>query len=295
MKSAWTLCLACALFVCSLPATCARADEKGESIYLDMYGALLNQYYFRGMRQASKGVVMQGAADMRVALYDEDEFKFHAGGGAFVSFHPGDQRGGDTLSASLLEARGWLGLGVWTPTLEISGRFLAYTSPNGSFGDVYELDLLGVLKDDVYWAGPYDDQTWRGFFPSITFAQEVSGARDGQNMGTYLELGMAPRLRLLHGAILGLDFVFPASVGLNLHDYYQFRPAPGAALKNYGLGFAAVGFQMDFDERWVPERLGGWHAKAGCDVIFPKAEHDAGVRFVNTAALVAHGDVVLDF
>jgi len=292
MKRLWIL--ACCL-IPWLSAGAARAEEKGESIYLDMVGSLVNQYYFRGIRQGSKGVVMQGEATMKVALYDEDEFKFYTLGGAFVSFHPGDQRGGDSLSASLLEGRGFLGLGAWTPALDISALFYAYTSPNGSFGDVYELDLFGRLKDDVFWAGKDDDQLWRGFFPSITLAQEVSGARDGQNKGTYLELAMAPRLRLLHGAILGLDFVFPMSLGLSLHDYYQFRPQPGARLQSYGLGFAAVGFQIDFDERWVPERLGGWHVKPGFDVLFPKAQHDAGVRFVDTAEFVVRGDLVLDF
>jgi hypothetical protein len=273
----------------------AAAEEKGESIYIDLYGSLINQYFFRGLRQGSKGVVMQGAADMRVALYDEDEFKFQTIGGAFVTFHPGDERNGDNLSAALLELRGFLGLGVLTPYMEVKGLFTAYTSPNGTFEDVYELDLFGRFKDDVLWAGPYDDQMWRGFFPAITLAQEVSGARDGVNPGTYLELDLAPRLRMLHGAILGLDFVFPMAVGLSLHDYYQIPTRPTGKIQNNFLGFASVGFLMDFDYRLLPERLGGWHGLVGTDVLFPKAQKDGNVPHVDTAEFLVHGDLALDF
>jgi hypothetical protein len=287
----------CALAFCLILAlsSTARADEKGESIFLDMTGSLINQYYFRGLRQGSKGVVLQGVADMRVALYDEDDFKFQTIGGAFVSFHPRDERGGDSLSAALLEGRGYLGLEVWTPAFDLGGAFYAYTSPNGSFQDVYEIDLTGHIRDELFWAHRDEDQTWRGFFPSILLAQEVRGARDGQNKGTYLELAVAPRLRLLYGAILGLDVVFPIRVGLSLHDYYQFRSLPGAPLQSYTLGFAAAGLQLDFDERWLPERLGGWHFKPGVDVLFPTAQHDAGVRFVDIAELIVRSELALDF
>src|SRR4051812_8104670 len=89
MKRFLSIMTACA---CALAGGSARAEDKGASIYLDMHGALVNQYYFRGLRQGSKGVVMQGAADLRFALYDEDELKFQTVGGAFISSHPGDKR-----------------------------------------------------------------------------------------------------------------------------------------------------------------------------------------------------------
>jgi hypothetical protein len=293
----------CALLSAASPAA---AEEKGESIYIDMYGSLVNQYYFRGLRQGSKGVVMQGAADMRVALYDEDDFKFETIGGAFLSFHPADERNGDGLSAALLELRGFLGLGVKTPYMEVSGLFYAYTSPNGTFEDVYELDLHGRFKDDVLWAGRDDDAPFRGLFPAITVAQEVSGSRDGGNVGTYLELDLAPRLRLLHGAILGFEVSFPMALGMSLHDYYQipsYQPArtpegalrPTGKIENYFLGYASVGVLTDFEQRWLPERLGEWHGRIGMDVLFPRAQNSAHVMYVDTTEFVVHGDMALDF
>ena len=59
-------------------------------------GKNVKRVYFFGNGKA------EGGADMKVALYDEDEFKFQTIGGAFVSFHPGDERNGDGLSAALL-------------------------------------------------------------------------------------------------------------------------------------------------------------------------------------------------
>lgn len=283
------------LCACLLFAGSVRAEEKGESIYVDLYGRLINQYYFRGLRQSAKGVGMQGGADMRVALYDEDEFKFQTIGGAFVSFHPGDARGGDGLMSKLLELRGFLGLGVLTPYMEVNGLFYVYASPNGSFEDVYELDLYGRFKDDVLWAGRDDDALFRGFFPQLTLAQEVSGARDGRDVGTYLELAMSPTLRMLHGAILGIDFVFPMSLGMSLNDYYQIPSRTTGKIQNDFLGYAAVGFLVDFDQRVLPERLGEWHGKIGMDALFPKAQKDGRVPHVDTAEFVVKGELALNF
>ncbi len=280
---------------CVLSAAPAAAEDKGESIYIDMQGSLVNQYFFRGLRQGSKGVVLQGGADMKVALYDEDDFKFQTIGGAFVSLHPGDKRNGDGLTAAMLEMRGFLGLGVATPYMDVRGLFYAYASPNGSFEDVYELDLYARFKDDVLWAGPYEEDMWRGFFPTLTLAQEVSGARDGTNVGTYLGLELSPTLRMLHGAILGIDFVFPMALGMSLHDYYQIPSRPSGKIQNYFLGYASVGFLMDFDQRLLPERLGTWHGKIGMDALFPRAQKDAQVLHVDTVEFVVHGDLALDF
>lgn len=280
--------------LCLLSAT-ARAEDKGESIYVDMQGSLVNQYYFRGMRQGAKGVVMQGGADMRVALYDEDDFKFQTVGGGFLSFHPSDARGGDTLSASLLELRGHLGLGVSSPVMEVRGFFQVYTSPNRSFDDVYEVVLNGTFKDDALWAGNYDDELFRGFFPTLTLAQEVGGARDGGDHGTYLEVAVAPTLRVLHSALLNADFSFPASLGMSLHNYYQLPSPTTLSLKNHFLGYASVGFLADFEQRWLPDRLGGWHGRVGIDVLFPKAQRDAATPHVDKVEPVFRGELVLEF
>jgi hypothetical protein len=195
----------------------------------------------------------------------------------------------------LQELRGFVGLGVLTPYMDVSGLFYVYLSPNGSFQDVYELDLYGRFKDDVLWAGADDDALFRGFFPALTVAQELSGARDGQNVGTYMELAIAPTLRVMYNALLGLDILFPVSLGMSLHDYYQIPSRPTGKIQNNFLGYASVGVLLDFDERWVPERLGGWHGKMGLDVIFPKAQSDARVPHVDTAEFVVRGDLVLDF
>lgn len=283
------------LFACLLFSGSVRAEEKGESISIDMHGRLLNQYFFRGLRQSAKGVGMQGGADMRIALYDEENFKFQTIGGAFLSFHPGDTRGGDDLTAGLIELRGFLGLGVLTPYVEVNGLFYVYVSPNQTFEDVYELDLYGRFKDDALWAAGDEDAFFRGFFPQLTLAQEVSGARDGQNTGTYLEVAMAPTLRMFHNPLLGLDFVFPMSLGMSLNDYYQIPSRASGKIQNHFLGYAAVGFLMDFDERWVPDRLGGWHGKVGMDVLFPRAQKNGNLPHVDTAEFVVKGELALNF
>ena len=57
---------------------------------------------------------------------------------------------------------------------------MVYSSPNGSFEDVYELLLKADFFDDV--SGPRASRTrFRGIFPSVTLAKELKGARDGRD------------------------------------------------------------------------------------------------------------------
>ncbi len=284
-----------ALCACVLCSGSAHADDVGESIRVSMDGSLSNQYYFRGLRQGAKGVVMQGSATLRVALADREDFKFQTVTGAFLSLHPGDERNGEGFSAALLELRAWGGLGVWTPYLRVEGLFTTYTSPNKSFKDVMELDLVVELLDDIIWTRGDEDELFRGFAPRLTVAQEVSGARDGRGVGTYLELSTATRLRLVQGALLDIEFVFPVSLGMSLNDYYQIPGRTSGKIESYFLGYAAVGVFGDFNYRWVPDRLGNWRGRLGCDVIFPKAEHDASVLHVDPVETVVRGELVFGF
>ena len=51
-----------------------------------------------------------------------------------------------------------------------------------------------------------------------------------------------PRLRMMHSAMLGMDFVFPVSLGMSLHDYYQIPSRPTGKIQNDFLGYAAMAF-----------------------------------------------------
>ena len=63
---------------------------------------------------------------------------------------------------------------------------MVYSSLSGTFEDVYELMFKVGLFDDVVFARGDDAAFFRGFFPSLTLADELEGACDGRDSGTLL-------------------------------------------------------------------------------------------------------------
>ena len=88
---------------------------------------------------------------------------------------------------------------------------------------------------------------FRGIFPSLTLANEVKGARDGRDSGTFMEVRVAPRARLLAHQDVWMDVVLPLALGMSLHDYYQ--------LVDRG--------DTSSHESHARLRLGGRHARRG--------------------------------
>jgi hypothetical protein len=283
------------LFACLTVSAPASAQRLGESIDITMYGRVTNQYFFRGLLQADRGSMLQGAAEMKVALYDGKDTQFYTVGSFFLSLHPGDQVEGGNVPAAWYEARMTGGLGVTQRGLDVHAQFAAYSSPNGSFQDIYELLLWTRWRDDTYWAGRNDYAVFRGLFPELTLAGELGGARDGRDSGGYLGLGLAPRLRALYGALFAVDFVFPASLGLSLSDYYQTRTGPLGKRENHALGYLSLGALIDIEARWVPRRLGAWNWRPTCELMFPTASQDAVAPRTSTVEFVVRADTVLNF
>lgn len=283
------------VMVCLSFSAQASAQRLGESIDITMYGRVTNQYFFRGLLQADRGSMLQGAAEMKVALYDGKDTQFYTVGSFFLSLHPGDQVEGGNVPAAWYEARMMGGLGVTHLGFDVHAQFAAYSSPNGSFQDIYELNLWTRWRDDTHWAGRDDYKVFRGFFPELTLAGELSGARDGRDSGGYLGLGVSPRVRALYGALFAVDFVFPVSLGLSLSDYYQTSSGPNGRRENHGLGYVSLGATLDVESRWVPRRLGAWNWRPAFELVFPTASQDAVSPRTSTVEFVVRADTALSF
>ncbi len=135
----------------------------------------------------------------------------------------------------------------------------AYTSPNGLFETRQELAIRVARRG---WLNP-----------SGLAAFELAGAADGvdEGVGSYLELGIAPELRV--GAIKG-TITIPATVGLSLQHYYQ-----GFA-GDRRFGFLDVGVHLAWPIGAAGD-FGVWQLHGGADVYLlgdtPRQRH-AGER-----------------
>lgn len=130
--------------------------------------------------------------------------------------------------------------------------FIAYTSPNGSYATVKELDLKISESGTV---APYC---------IIAFELSDKGQADlgqlfGGKKGTYLELGVGPNWPLGGGKA---TLTIPVKVGLSLKDYYEL--SAGADNK---LGFFDVGAFVTVPFTSVPSSFGTWNFHVGADFL----------------------------
>jgi hypothetical protein len=250
-------------------------EQVGESLRMNMSSGAPNQYFFRGLLQSDKGFLWQSNSNLDVALYDTKQLRFITPVGFWFSVHPGDQAKSGRGPAAWYESRLSGGVALENDVFRTDARLIVYSSPNGSFRDVYELALVAELRDDAFWVKNQEPTGFRGFFPSLTLATEVKGARDGNDPGTFLELRLAPRLRVISNQAFIVDVVVPAALGMSLHDYYQL-PEPGkAALQNHTLGYVSAGLMLDIVTLFMPRRLGIASVLPSLEVLVPAAARDS--------------------
>ncbi len=272
-----------------------QAEQLGESLRMTMSSGAPNQYFFRGLLQSDKGFLWQSNSNLDVALHDSPEFKLIIPVGFWFSVHPGDKnRAVGKGPAAWYESRLSGGLAVEGQAYRADLRLVVYSSPNGSFEDVYELLLKLDLTDDVFWTKGQPERVFRGFFPSLIIANELKGARDGRNSGTFAGIQLAPRFRLFASQDFSIDAVLPLSVGLGLSDYYQLVERGSTRPKNHVLGYTSAAVLFDIVPRFMPARLGSYSILPSLEVLLPHAAQDAQPH-VGAVELVAKIDSALRF
>ncbi len=263
----------------------ALAEDVGEAIHARLSSNSPTQYLFRGLLLKDKGAIGQASSELVVDLYESDSIRFGIPVGFWLSLHPGEKAGQlGRGPAAWYESRIDGGVQLEVNHLTLDGRLVVYSSPNGTFEDVYELRGIASYNDQALFAGDDVKAVFRGFFPQMTLASEAKGARDGGKSGTYAELAIAPRLHVLEGVALAADLAFPMRVGLSVSNYYEMRDKSGA-FKDHKLGFASVGGMLDIEARFVPRRLGLYNIHLSVDAILPVAQNEASAASLSKAQL----------
>ena len=133
----------------SVPRLPQHKNKLGESLRMTMSSGAPNQYFFRGLLQSDQGFIWQSNSNLDVALYDSKEFKLIIPVGFWFSVQPGDKATTGKGPAAWYQSRLSGGIAAQGEAYRADLRLVVYSSPNGSFEDIYELMLKVELFDDI--------------------------------------------------------------------------------------------------------------------------------------------------
>jgi hypothetical protein len=238
------------------PANVA-SDDVASAISVQLNLDFTNAYFYRGIRQQDKGLIVQPAARLTARLVDDADITLDGFIGTWNSFGPnaGTQTGG--LIEDWYESDLYAGFTLTYDNVSLTTSYTFLTSPSDAFQEVEELGFTLAL-DDSEWMSAW------ALKPYATLVFETgSNGSDGPDLdnGTYFELGIAPGFSF-DVAATPVTITFPASVGLSLSDYYQ-----DAAGEDDTFGFAQVGAKASIP-LGQPGRFGAWTLNAGVSVLF---------------------------
>jgi hypothetical protein len=215
-------------------------------------------YFFRGIRQARRGLIAQPWAEAGLQIYEGDGAisSLTLLGGVWTSFQSEHAPGSEHPRAFYeLDVYGGatVGLGQY---LELGASYVAYVSPADAFEPVQEVDFSLAL-DDAEMLGALALNPW------VLGAFEAAGSRLGPDRGTYVELGVEPGFELPALPDHPLGVSFPLTIGLGLGGYYQ-RPSGGG---DETFGYVSGGVTGSVPLAFLPDALGAWSATAGVQIL----------------------------
>jgi 5-hydroxyisourate hydrolase-like protein (transthyretin family) len=235
----------------SSAAAQGTANPNGGNIALSASFDITNAYLFRGLRQDDTGLIMWPAADVGVRLFEAAGPVLHVG--TWNSLNTGLAGSDGPTQRLWYESDFYTTLSfALTNDFAASATYTAYTSPNGSFSNVKELSFK-VGPTDTAALSP----TFLSPYALIAFELDthpgLGQADGGQEAGTYLEFGAAPRW-----ISAPVDVFFPIRVGLSLSNYYEL------AGEDHAFGFLSLGAhaQVPFGRAG---NYGAWNVHGGVD------------------------------
>ena len=213
-------------------------------------------YFFRGIVQERSGLIAQPYIDMTFSLFEGTEglnsVSFTIGQWNSLHTGPSGSDGPATNVGAWYRSDFYTGIAFGVDNWDFGVTYIAYLSPNDTFGTVKEVALSMAV----------DDSTLLGRFslsPHLLLAIELDGQADGgAGEGVYVELGVEPGLSL-EGTPVSLSF--PVTLGLSLSDYYEGTPGNDDVF-----GYIDLGLVASVPLR-VPESYGAWEVSGGIHLL----------------------------
>jgi hypothetical protein len=246
---------------------------------------LTNAYFFNGILNERASAILQPSAELKLSLFSSDTGlirDIQAGFGVWNSIHE-ENTLAEQSPRSLYETDWYPMLAIALPWgLTQTTTFYWYTSPNGAFSTVEELNFQ-LDWDDSEYLGRF------ALYPWINWAIETHRTSLGNEQGTGFQFGVEPTLFELDNDDFPLYFSAPVEVGLSVSDYYE-----GDDGNDETFGYISYGISATLPLDIIDQSYGKWSL-----VLSGK-----GMHFGNTLAEVNKDDdnygvamasIVLDF
>ncbi|MGH7787052.1 MAG: hypothetical protein ACRERC_09320 [Candidatus Binatia bacterium] len=248
-------------------------------------------YFFRGILQERNGFIWQPYAELGISLFERDEGPVRGIGlgiGGWGSFQSAQTLATGEGPENIYEIDFYPSLSIdWAGGLNSSVTYLLYTSPNGAFSTVQQIDL-GLAYDDSDLLGAF------ALNPAATFSFEVANTSFGSKKGGYFELAGGPGMDVsLPGDETGdypVTLTVPLAVGLSMYDYYESTDPT----HNQTFGFFSFGLVAGVPLSFIPSDYGSWSLNAGINVLV-LSDTLKEVNFDDNPYPVGTGSIVMEY
>ena len=253
----------------AFPTPAAAQEElppaNAGNISLEASVDVFTEYWFRGLAQHNKGVIVQPSATIGVALPSLGDVDVDGYVSTWSSIHDRDT---DTAIMADISDSNWYQhnatVGV---TFGLPGEF----SVDLAYVNRYQPATGSGLAEEVQLAVRFDDTTLMedlgqefSLQPHVLLAVETHGGLDaGNSRGTYFEIGVAPSFLLMDDEDYPVTLTVPATLGLNFGDYYE---SPQDEDKTFG--YVQVSGIASAPLPFIPQDYGQWNANAGIHLLW---------------------------
>ena len=252
--------------VCAQPADDAPEPDaeaiEADTSFSDRFYMLVdltftNQYFFRGLLQESRGLIVQPTIEIGFDVYEADDWSLSAYAGVWSSFH--DQRtyavSTNDFTSTWYELDYYAGVTLTTGRLSTDVCYGVYTSPSDAFGQTDEV-MLTLSWDDSGWL---DELT---LSPYAMLAIETGPNQNdcGNELGLFLGLGIEPGHTFETSPIGEVTLSIPIEAGFSLDDYYEGTSGD----EFFGYLSAGVAAEVPLP---APDGLGDWTWSIGIDCL----------------------------
>ena len=240
-----------------------QAGPNQGRLSLTLNNDFTTAYFFRGIMNERDGFIWQPSIDLALSVYRGDGAieSVDLGLGIWSSVHSEETLADGSGPEALYETDYFPSVSLmWNGGLLTSLVYYFYTSPNGAFDTIEQIDL-DFVYDDVGPLGAFS------MYPTARFSFELKNTSFGDEEGGYFELAGAPRLELAmpgdQSDSYPIEVSFPWVLGLSLYDYYE-----DAGGDDDTFGFVSLGADASVPLAFIPQDFGSWSATAGVDVYF---------------------------
>ena len=230
-------------------------------ISFEVSADIVTEYWFRGIGQENQGFILQPGAALTINLIDEEDFSLDGYFGTWNSYHDHAATGSNWYESDI-----FVGLSAGLPhDFGVDLSYIVLYDPANGATFAEEVDL-GISYDDSNLMDELGCPV--ALSPHVLFAIETGSSSDGgsdggNELGTYMEIGIEPSFIIVESVDYPVTLNIPMTVGLSLDDYYEADTNGDGILEDDTFGFFDVGAVFSMPLAFIPSDYGQWETYAG--------------------------------